>query len=161
MAGSALALSIGAAGGGLSSCVVIAAPSSALFRKAGHFRDAEHNLPARHGCQGTQWCDLTGCGAPVAERHSGGVLGRAAPGPRPAGSAPAYGFVMVEDHAKRDGSVQSVHRAISILQVLALHGAAGVTQIAAGVGIHKSTVFRLLATLESRGLVEQDVERGR
>jgi IclR family transcriptional regulator, acetate operon repressor len=61
----------------------------------------------------------------------------------------------------RDTSVQSVHRAISILQVLALHGAAGVTEIAAELGVHKSTVFRLLATLEARGLVEQNSERGR
>jgi IclR family acetate operon transcriptional repressor len=68
---------------------------------------------------------------------------------------------MRDDPAKRDGSVQSVHRAVSILQVLALRGAAGVTEIAADVGVHKSTVFRLLATLESRGLVEQDAERGR
>lgn len=68
---------------------------------------------------------------------------------------------MRDDSAKRDTSVQSVHRAISILQVLALHGAAGVTKIAAEVGVHKSTVFRLLATLESRGLVDQNTERGR
>lgn len=61
----------------------------------------------------------------------------------------------------RDGSIQSVHRAISILQVLALGGAAGVTEIACELGVHKSTVFRLLATLESRGLVEQHTERGR
>ena len=68
---------------------------------------------------------------------------------------------MRDDPTKRDGSVQSVHRAVSILQVLALRGPAGVTEIAADVGVHKSTVFRLLATLESRGLVEQDAERGR
>lgn len=61
----------------------------------------------------------------------------------------------------RDNSVQSVHRAVSILQVLALHGAARVTEIAAELGVHKSTVFRLLATLEARGLVEQNSERGR
>ncbi len=61
----------------------------------------------------------------------------------------------------RDNSVQSVHRAISILQVLAIHGAASVTEIATELGVHKSTVFRLLATLEARGLVEQNSERGR
>jgi DNA-binding IclR family transcriptional regulator len=55
---------------------------------------------------------------------------------------------MRDDPAKRDGAVQSVHRAISILQVLALHGAAGVAQIAAEIGVHKSTVFRRLATPE-------------
>jgi IclR family acetate operon transcriptional repressor len=57
--------------------------------------------------------------------------------------------------------VQSVDRAVSILQTLANHGSAGVTEIAKELGVHKSTVFRLLATLESRGLVEQDAERGR
>ncbi|WP_427918917.1 IclR family transcriptional regulator [Streptomyces sp. cg40] len=61
----------------------------------------------------------------------------------------------------RDHSVQSVDRAVSILQVLATRGPSGVTEIAEELGIHKSTVFRLLATLESRGLVEQDSERGR
>lgn len=57
--------------------------------------------------------------------------------------------------------MQSVDRAISILQVLARHGAAGVTEIAGELGVHKSTVFRLLATLDARGLVEQNAERGR
>lgn len=57
--------------------------------------------------------------------------------------------------------MQSVDRAISILQVLARHGAARVTEVAAELGVHKSTVFRLLATLEARGLVEQNAERGR
>ncbi|WSQ13987.1 IclR family transcriptional regulator [Streptomyces sp. NBC_01231] len=61
----------------------------------------------------------------------------------------------------RDHSVQSVDRAVSILQVLAKQGPSGVTEIATALDIHKSTVFRLLATLESRGLVEQDTERGR
>lgn len=61
----------------------------------------------------------------------------------------------------RDNSVQSVHRAVSVLQVLALHGAAGVTEIATELGVHKSTVFRLLSTLEARGLVDQHSERGR
>lgn len=56
--------------------------------------------------------------------------------------------------------MQSVDRAISILQVLARHGAARVTEIAVELGVHKSTVFRLLATLEARGLVGQNSERG-
>jgi DNA-binding IclR family transcriptional regulator len=68
---------------------------------------------------------------------------------------------MREGRTMRDTSVQSVHRAISILQVLALGGAAGVTEIATELGVHKSTVFRLLATLEARGLVEQHTDRGR
>ncbi len=59
------------------------------------------------------------------------------------------------------GLVQSVDRALSILEVLARDGEAGVTEIAADLGVHKSTAFRLLATLESHRLVEQDGERGR
>lgn len=62
---------------------------------------------------------------------------------------------------RRSNSVNSVHRAISILQVLARLGSAGVTEIATELSVHKSTVFRLLATLESRGLVEQTAARGR
>ncbi|OEU96190.1 IclR family transcriptional regulator [Streptomyces oceani] len=61
----------------------------------------------------------------------------------------------------RDTSVQSVDRAVSILQVLAARGPSGITGIAQSLEINKSTVFRLLATLEARGLVEQDSERGR
>ena len=57
--------------------------------------------------------------------------------------------------------MQSVDRAVSILELLADVGAAGVTEIASELKIHKSTAFRLLMTLEARGLVEQDVERGK
>jgi DNA-binding IclR family transcriptional regulator len=64
-------------------------------------------------------------------------------------------------NASRDATVQSVDRAVSLLQALALRGAAGVTDLSSDVGVHKSTCFRLLATLEARGLVEQDGERGR
>lgn len=60
----------------------------------------------------------------------------------------------------RDSSVQSVDRAISILQVLAREGVTGVTAIAAELGLHKSTVSRLLGTLEARGLVEPVPGRG-
>jgi IclR family transcriptional regulator, acetate operon repressor len=68
---------------------------------------------------------------------------------------------MQDSRVGRDNSVQSVDRAISILQVLARQGATGVTEIAAELGMHKSTAFRLLATLDARGLVEQNAERGR
>lgn len=67
---------------------------------------------------------------------------------------------MSDDRVKRGAAVQSVDRAVSILQVLARDGAAQVTKIAVELGVHKSTVSRLLSTLESRGLVEQDGERG-
>jgi DNA-binding IclR family transcriptional regulator len=58
-------------------------------------------------------------------------------------------------------NVQSVDRAVSILEMLAHDGESGVTKIADELGVHKSTAFRLIAALEQRGLVEQDVERGK
>lgn len=57
--------------------------------------------------------------------------------------------------------VQSVDRALTILEVLARVGEAGVTEIAGELGVHKSTAFRLVTTLEAHRLVEQTVERGR
>ena len=51
-------------------------------------------------------------------------------------------------------TVQSIERAFSLLKVLA-GGPAGVTEIAERVSLPKSTVSRLLATLEELGVVEQ------
>jgi DNA-binding IclR family transcriptional regulator len=51
--------------------------------------------------------------------------------------------------------VQSVDRALEILEFLAARGEAGVTDLATHLGVHKSTAFRLLGALEARGLVEQ------
>jgi DNA-binding IclR family transcriptional regulator len=56
--------------------------------------------------------------------------------------------------------VQSVDRALTILELLARGGESGVTEIAADLGVHKSTAFRLLATLEAHRLVEQVNDRG-
>jgi DNA-binding IclR family transcriptional regulator len=53
-----------------------------------------------------------------------------------------------------------VDRALSILQILARRGPSGVSEVAQEVGIHKSTAFRMLATLESRGVVVQSQTRG-
>ena len=58
-------------------------------------------------------------------------------------------------------TVQSVDRAVAVLEILAHAGAAGVTEIAGELGVHKSTAFRLVAALERRGLVEQDGDRGK
>jgi DNA-binding IclR family transcriptional regulator len=57
--------------------------------------------------------------------------------------------------------VQSVDRALQILEQLARSGEAGVTDLATYLGVHKSTAFRLVATLESHGLVEQAGDRGK
>ena len=45
--------------------------------------------------------------------------------------------------------------------MLARVGEAGVTEIAGELGVHKSTAFRLVSTLEAHRLVEQTTERGR
>jgi DNA-binding IclR family transcriptional regulator len=58
-------------------------------------------------------------------------------------------------------TVQSVDRAVTILEILAREGEAGVTRIAAELGVHKSTAFRLISALENRDLVAQDGERGK
>lgn len=58
------------------------------------------------------------------------------------------------------GAVQSVDRAVAILELLARHGTLGVTELAGEIGVHKSTVSRLVATLERRGLVAPD-QRGK
>jgi len=58
-------------------------------------------------------------------------------------------------------AVQSVDRALTILELLAADGRLGVGEIAALLGVHKSTASRLLATLESHGLAEQLPDRGR
>src|SRR5215210_698927 len=57
---------------------------------------------------------------------------------------------------RRRSSVQSVDRAISVLDLLSRQGRSGVTEVANEISIHKSTAYRLLTTLKDRGLVEQD-----
>ena len=57
--------------------------------------------------------------------------------------------------------VQSVDRAITVLEILARRGEAGVSEVASEIDVHKSTAFRLLGALEVRGLVEQAGERGK
>ncbi|MEV4063478.1 IclR family transcriptional regulator [Nonomuraea dietziae] len=59
------------------------------------------------------------------------------------------------------GGVQSVDRAISVLEILSRRGEAGVSEVAAEIDVHKSTAFRLLGALEARGLVEQAEDRGK
>jgi DNA-binding IclR family transcriptional regulator len=58
-------------------------------------------------------------------------------------------------------AVQSVDRAIAVLEILASRGEAGVSEVATEIDVHKSTAFRLLSALEDRGLVEQVEDRGK
>ena len=68
---------------------------------------------------------------------------------------------MSNPRGESTGGVQSVDRAVSVLEILAQRGEAGVSEVAADIGVHKSTAFRLLAALEERELVEQTQERGK
>src|SRR5919112_856519 len=58
--------------------------------------------------------------------------------------------------ARRSPSVQSVDRAVTVMEFLARRGWSGVTEVSRELEIHKSTAYRLLTTLRDRGLVEQD-----
>jgi DNA-binding IclR family transcriptional regulator len=73
-------------------------------------------------------------------------------------TAPADG-----DREPLDGhAVRSVDRAAALLLALGQCPAeAGVSELARRLGLHKSTASRLLATLERRGLVEQDEGSGK
>ena len=51
--------------------------------------------------------------------------------------------------AEGSGPVQSVDRAVAILEILARDGEAGVTEVARELDVHKSTASRLLAALVS------------
>jgi IclR family KDG regulon transcriptional repressor len=63
--------------------------------------------------------------------------------------------------AKADYLIQSVSRALDILEAFtANEGELGVTELSRRLKLHKNNVFRLLATLETRGYVEQDKESG-
>ncbi|GAA2870890.1 IclR family transcriptional regulator [Paenarthrobacter ilicis] len=59
------------------------------------------------------------------------------------------------------GGVQSVDRALQILEIIARKGDAGASEIAEEMGVHKSTVSRLVGSLVHRELVRQDSERGK
>ncbi|MFI7579142.1 IclR family transcriptional regulator domain-containing protein [Kocuria kalidii] len=59
------------------------------------------------------------------------------------------------------GGVQSVDRAITVLEVLARTGGSTVTEVSAELGVHKSTASRLLGALELRGLVHHPSDGSR
>ncbi len=69
--------------------------------------------------------------------------------------------VDIPPREKTAAAVQSVDRALTVLEIIGKLGSAGVTEIAGELGVHKSTVSRLVAVLESRGFVEQLADRGK
>ncbi len=63
----------------------------------------------------------------------------------------------MRDSHPHGSPVQSVGRALTILQILADHGGElGVTDLGRRLGVHKATASRLVATLAEHGLVERN-----
>ncbi|MDR8019478.1 IclR family transcriptional regulator [Nesterenkonia aerolata] len=56
--------------------------------------------------------------------------------------------------------VQSVERAVQILELLSAEPSCSISEISRRFGVHRSTAFRLLGTLEAYDLVEQESARG-
>lgn len=67
----------------------------------------------------------------------------------------------MRNSTERDSPVQSVDRAVTILDLLADAGELGVTELARRLDVHKSTASRLVAALERWDLVEQIDGRGK
>lgn len=78
-----------------------------------------------------------------------------------AGALVHYASVSTDDGSRPSDRVQAVERAVSILQFLARNGWSGVTEVGEELKVHKSTAFRLLSTLEARGMVEQHLDSGK
>lgn len=80
----------------------------------------------------------------------------------PANGAASNGGGASGDKETETVLVQSVDRALTILEVLAgQREDVSLSDLASRLGVHKSTVFRLLGTLEAHDLVKQQSERGR
>jgi len=68
----------------------------------------------------------------------------------------------LQDAAAETGGVQSVVRALTLLEALAdQHGDIGIAELSRRVGLHVSTAHRILGTLVSRGYARQSPESGR
>lgn len=64
-----------------------------------------------------------------------------------------------QDEPSRDYKVAAIDRAISVVEALAEAPEQGVTSLAQRLGLTKSIVFRILQTLEQRGLVVRNPDR--
>ena len=68
--------------------------------------------------------------------------------------------LLMSDQEKPGAVVQTLDRALKIIELLAVHAEGfGVTEIGAQVGLHKSTVHRLLNHLLAQGYIEKDEDR--
>ena len=66
-----------------------------------------------------------------------------------------------DDSSPSRTTVQSVERTLDLLEALAETGEVGIAHLSNRVGLHASTVHRLLATLIARGYVRQNTATGR
>ena len=68
----------------------------------------------------------------------------------------------MDSTSHRSGGIQSVERAVAVLKLFGeSEPDLGVTELARRLKLHKSTVSRLLSTLEAGGFVQQDPRNGR
>jgi IclR family KDG regulon transcriptional repressor len=56
---------------------------------------------------------------------------------------------------KSDYSIQTVSNALRLLEIFSEHDELGVSELSRRLGLHKNNIFRLLATLEQSGYIEQ------
>lgn len=63
--------------------------------------------------------------------------------------------------SKEQYRLQTVERAIEILNLLSAEEELSLTEISSLLGLHPSTIFRFLTTLESRNCIEKNVDNGR
>ncbi len=61
---------------------------------------------------------------------------------------------------KRKGAKTSVEKALDLIEALKERDNLGVTELSGILGLNKNNVFRILATLEVKGVIEQDKETG-
>lgn len=81
------------------------------------------------------------------------------PSPVPTGSdqPPA----LARSTAAETGQLQTLHRALDLLEALSGQGESSVAQLSEKLGLARATTHRLLTTLTSRGYLRQDPESGR
>ncbi len=67
-----------------------------------------------------------------------------------------YRGVLVLRREKSNYIIQAVVHALDVLEQFYVDGELGVTELSKRLALHKNNVFRILATLESRGYIEQN-----
>ncbi|WP_457639399.1 IclR family transcriptional regulator [Persephonella sp.] len=61
---------------------------------------------------------------------------------------------------KKKGAKTSIEKALDLIETLKEKDNLGVTELSGILGLNKNNVFRILATLEVKGIIEQDKETG-